>query len=157
MKAKKARQVRENLNAVKIHSKCKSEKEIYSNHGNGESSHCCIVYMLSWVSKRTVYYTVCGYWREQKNIGRIRKLWLSQIQVLNCLKCQQFHASLLLLSFSLFCWLGQEQDKICWDITKSTEFHKIYWDLIKSTEITKSTKISWPDLTWHLENFDISH
>ena len=85
------------------------------------------------------------------SLSIFRKLWLSRIQVLNCLKCQQFHASLLLLSFSLFCWLGQEQDKICWDITKSTEFHKIYWDLIKSTEITKSTKISWPDLTWHLE------
>ena len=31
---KNVRKVVENLDAVKIHSKCKQKKEIYSNHGN---------------------------------------------------------------------------------------------------------------------------
>ena len=72
----------------------------------------------------------------------VRSQWMSRIQVLNCLKCQQYHASLLFY----------------WVLIKSTEFHKIYWDLIKSTEITKSTKISWPDLTeiltFHIRNLN---
>ena len=95
----------------------------------------CVLHSV-WVLKRTEKYRKNRKGR-QVSLSIFRKLWLSRIQVLNCLKCQQFHASLLFY----------------WVLIKATEFHKIYWDLIKSTDITKSTKISWPDLTfrkfWH--------